>query len=277
MDNTRRTLLGLIFLVLIGLLVSVILQLLWNTERLAEESADATRTLLAQTIAAITATADIIPTPTEFVPKSTPEPPPSNFDSLLEIAHSWPLFTYEPFDNNLRGWSVGDSGTYSLGTRQITDGHYRWELTAIEGFVWWTAPINVPFEDFYASVVIDKQDRSAGDTSIVFRYTDGDNYYEFGLCDDVGQYRVFKETDGTRTRVVACADHPAINSAERNTLSVLAQANRYLFFINGQYVNTLNDSDLKRGGVGVGLDMDEGQANIFEFDDMVVRSAEIDP
>lgn len=276
MDNTRWTLVGLLFSALVAIIVGVILQLWWNTERLSEESADATRIVLDQTIVAITATSELIPSPTPFVPQATAEPPPSNFDSLLEVANGWPLFAYEPFDNNLRGWSVGERGTYSLGTRSIADGRYQWELTAIEGFVWWTAPIGVPFDNFYASVIVDKQLRDAGDTSIVFRYDDGDNYYEFGLCDDVNQYRVYKETEGTRTAVVNCADHPAINSAERNTLAVLAQGSRYLLFINGQYANTLNDDDHTGGSVGVGLDMDEGQANLIEFDDLVVRSADID-
>lgn len=276
MDNTRRTLIGLIFSALIALLVGVILQLMWNTERLSEESAESTRVALDQTVVAITATSDIIPTSTRFVAAPTAEATPSNFDLLLELANEWPLLVYEPFDDNQRGWTVGGNGTYSRGERIIEEGRYRWQMTAIEGFVWWTAPISVSFDNFYAGVTIDKQDRIAGDMSIVFRYVDGDNYYEFGLCDDVTQYRVYKETVGVRQAFIDCTAHPASNASGSNRLSVLAQTDRYLLFINDQYVTTIDDDDHTSGGVGVGLDMDEGQANVFEFDDFVVRSADLE-
>ncbi len=276
MDNTRRTLLGLIFSGLIAILVGVILQLVWNTERLSEDSAAATRTVLDQTVVAITATAEIIPTPTRFVARPTTDATTSNYDSVLKLANEWPLVVYEPFDENLRGWSTGGNGTYSWGERRIVDGRYRWDLTAVESFIWYTAPISVPFDDFFASVTVDKVDRIAGDTSIVFRYVDGDNYYEFGLCDDVTQFRVYIENAGSRSSLVDCTPHRAINSAESNRIAVLAQSDRYLLFINDHYVTTLNDETHSRGSVGVGLDMDEGQANVFEFDDMVVRSADIE-
>lgn len=276
MDNTRRTLVGIILSALIAVLVGVVLQLAGNTERLGVESAESTRTTLDQTRVAVAATNDILPTPTIFTALPTAEVTPSNFNLLLTLANDWPLLVYEPFDDNLRGWTTGGNGIYSRGERNIEEGRYRWQLTAIEGFTWWTAPIDVPFDNFYASVTMDKQDHVSGDTSMVFRYNDGDNYYEFGLCDDVTQYRVYKETNATRTALVACTAHAAIHANASNRLSVLGQTDRYLLFINDQYITTIDDDDHKDGGLGIGLDMDEGQVNVFEFDDMVVRSADLE-
>ncbi len=277
MDNTRRTLLGLIFLMLIALLVGAIWQLLWNTERLETNSAESTRTTLDQTIVAVTMTADTILTTTNVITTPTPVSVRSNYDLLLNLANEWPLLTYEPFDNNHRGWSIGGNGIYSRGERKIENGIYRWQLTAIEGFTWWTTPINVPYDNFYTTVTVDKAESNLGAMSIIFRYVDGDNYYDFGLCDDVTQYRVYKKQNGSSAPIIACTTHPAIHSAESNYLAILAQTDNYLFFINDQHVATVDNDELAGSGLGIGLDMNEGQANVFEFDDMVVRSADIDP
>ena len=276
MDNTRRTLLGLIVTIIVALVVMAITQLTLRSERLTNSEADATLAVLTETRIAVMATAELFPTPTLSVPEPTPEATTTNYDLLLELANEWPLLAYEPFDDNRRGWSVGGNGVYSRGERGMVDGSYRWQLTAVEGFYWWTAPIDVPFDNFYAEVQIDKQDRVSADTSLVFRYKDGDNYYEFGLCDDVTQYRVIKETLGTRTTLVACTAHPASKASDSNRLAVIGQTDRYLLFINDRYVATVDDDDHAVGGVGVGLDMDEGAVNVIEFDDMVVRSADLE-
>ena len=278
MDNTRRTLIGLIFLGLIALLVGVILQLLSNTDRLGADSAESTRTTLDQTITAVTATADTILTSTAVaVTPTSSVTVRSNYDLLLNLANDWPLLAYEPFDNNHRGWSIGGNGIYSRGERTIEEGAYRWQLTAVEGFTWWTTAINVPFDNFYAAVTMDKVDSTSGAMSLIFRYVDGDNYYDFGLCDDVATYRVYHKRNGSHVPLVVCTAHPAIDSAESNRLSILAQTDNYLLFINDQHVATIDSDELTGSRLGVGLDMNEGQANVFEFDDMVVRSADLDP
>ena len=274
MDDTRTILFSLLAAALLAVMAGLITQLFIDEQRVDSDSGAATYASVTQTVDAVTLTAQHIPD----IGRPTVTPAPvnielSNYDLLLNIAREeWSLVAYEPFENNERGWSEGNEGERSRGGRGIEQGHYRWEMTAIEDFTWTSAPIEAPFTDFYVSVEMQKRGLASGGQNLTFRYNDGDNYFDFGVCADGVSYQIWRQFEDAWKELVACEESEAIRPNQANTLAVLAQIDRYHFYANDTYLTTIEDTSLTGGSVGVSIDLDADQTNIFEFDNFEVRA-----
>ena len=53
-------------------------------------------------------------------------------------------------------------------------------------------------------------------------------------------------------------------------LSIVADASRYVLFINGQYVGSFVDDRLKGGLPGLAIQLEAGETADFEFDNFVL-------
>lgn len=273
MDDTRTTLVGLLTAMLLAILAGLIAQLFVDEQRVESRAGEATYASVTQTIESVMLTATAIPIIVDTATPVSPTPEPSNYDLLYTIAREeWPLIAYEPFETNERGWSEGIGGDRSRGERSMQDGIYRWEMTAIESFTWTTAPLEAPFSDFFVEVEMRKRGVTSGSQNVTFRYNDGDNYFDFGVCQDGESYQVWRQFEGAWKELIECTPNEHFRPNETNRLAVLAQIDRYHLYVNGHYLTTIEDSSLVGGSVGVSVDLDQDQTNVFEFDNLEVRA-----
>lgn len=197
-------------------------------------------------------------------------------ESLLREAEAWPVAIDEKFDDNKLNWPTGD-GDDPLATIhwEILDSQYRWQATANDPFVWWTTPDMDSYSNFYLGV--DLQQLSGppdGEAGLVFRLTDND-YYLFEI-NASQQYSVFfHNQDGWET-LLDWQDSDVISESELNRLSVIADREFFLFFINDHYLTTLFDTRLASGSAGVlaGLSASGNQGS-WVFDNFTLRSQEV--
>lgn len=272
MDDTRTTFIGLVAAALLAVIAGLLTQLFTDEQRVDQRTGEATYISVTQTIEAVTLTAEHIPdiNPTETLTPTVVEL--SEHEFLYQVAREeWSLVAYEPFDDNQRGWAVGGDGDLSRGRREVRDGHYRWEVTALDDFTWITAPIEAPFENFYISAEMSKRGTTSGSHNLAFRYNDEDNSFDFGICEDGASYQAWRQVEDEWTQLIECVESEWIRPNETNILAVLAQTDQYHLYANGHYLTTIEDDTLTGGSVGVSIDLDSDQTNLFEFDNFELR------
>jgi len=194
-------------------------------------------------------------------------------ESLLAQAEAWPVAIEERYNNNDMNWPTGE-GDDPLADIQwgIQDGQYRWQATANDPFVWWTLPDMETYSNFYLGVELQQLSGPPdGEAGLVFRLSEGD-YYLFEI-NASRQYSVyFHNQDGWET-LQDWKNTDAIPRNGSSELSVIADREFFLFFINGHYLSTLFDTRLSSGSAGVlaGLS-NTGDQGEWVFDNFILRS-----
>lgn len=275
MDQTRFTLLGIVAAAVLAIVSGFLSQWYAAGARPSGDGSAPMQTVLAQTIAAVTLTAEALPTPeANSVSKLIPEESATDafYADLLLRARGWDLVVFDGFDDNTSGWGTGDSTTRATGQRIVEEGHYVWELDAYESLTWASGSLGAPFEEFMASVDVDRDSAENGSIGIVFRLNDYDNYYQFNLCPGSQSFDLWRQLNGDWETLNACETTNAINPLGTNTLTVIALENSYFLYINDTFVNAFDSSTLTNGLVGVSVDLDQDQANRFIFDNFELRS-----
>lgn len=188
------------------------------------------------------------------------------------IPAGWSLVLYDTFDDNVNGWGVGSySDEFAIGSEEVSDGYYRAKATALKGFVRRMSLDSIgEFSDFALQVKARRVTDPLGgaEYGVNFRQS-GSNYYLFSITDD-GYYRASLMHDGSWSTLIDRTAEPAIRSGEENHITVVARGANFTFYINGKLVESITDTTLPRGGVGVLIGLDEGETGIFEFDDFTV-------
>ncbi len=132
---------------------------------------------------------------------------------------------------------------------------------------------------------------------VIFRHRDADNFYQFLISSD-GYYKIVQVHEGaaeTLTAEWAPSEHIRTGEGAANTLRVVARGSRFTFHINGQQqtlclgsnaiprtceggeqAETLNDSTLDYGHVGVGAltTRTGGPGVAIGFDNLVITGPE---
>lgn len=208
---------------------------------------------------------------TVFSPTATPPPTP---DPLAAYAR-WPLVLRDTFFEPKNDWEIAEDteGELATGRLSVSGGKYRWEVTAVQGFIWWSQALEDTFtSDFYASVDARRvSGTSEADYGLVFRH-DGDNYYYFQVS-DTGQYAVYLYSADEWAELVAWTETAAIRADRANKVAVAGEGERFTFFINGERVGQVIDPTLPSGAVGVGVQIyNAGESAVFEFDNFEWRA-----
>ena len=192
---------------------------------------------------------------------------------VYDAAANWPLQVFDSFDSDSGIWSVGPyDGTLVSGTREITQGVYRWDLTAKSGFAFRGIPDLEPVADFYLAayirVISQLQDAEAG---IVFRMENGNNYYRFDI-DDQQNFEVLLRENGNWQTVYSDSSSVINPVQDGNHLAVTCVGSKCVFFINGEFVTFLDSIRFLSGLNGVLSAMNNtGDQGVFEFDDFELR------
>ena len=88
------------------------------------------------------------------------------------------------------------------------------------------------------------------DFGITFRYTDSDNFYNFGITSN-GWFRIGKKINQDYKELVGWEEASVINKGNKsNLLRVDCQGDKFKFYINGKLVKELQDNSLGEGKIG---------------------------
>lgn len=193
----------------------------------------------------------------------------------MTAQENWGLIVADEFDKalNPNGWAMGNTqGPRVAGSRKIEQGVYRWNAKALDGMVWYAYPAHAQVQDFYLKVDTHKVSGPASSfPTVMFRYQNGDNYYRFAT-NDAKKFKIDGRYNGEWITIVNWTLSEAIRAGEANQVVISGEGSHFIFHINGKFVWELEDVRLEQGSPALGVDMEEGDTAVFEFDHFELRS-----
>ncbi len=175
----------------------------------------------------------------------------------------------DTFDN-ANHWSLFDAQCFKS---EIKNGIFEMTSKGIEGQACWE--VSWPkIQDFYTEVTVEMpascnpKDRFG----LFFRAPDNNRGYLYGISCD-GEYSMTK-WDGYETTVVVEANSDqviAVGSGKSNRIGVLASADNYYLYVNGQYVAQGKDSSfIGDGKIGFFVRAAANQGFTVRFDELAI-------
>ena len=187
----------------------------------------------------------------------------------------WPLVLYDSFDSNRNDWPADEyddeSGNRS---RLITNGKYRWDVTAMESVLWQAVPDVESVSDFHITVdVIQTSGPEDSDYGVQLRLSeDGSSFYLFAIGDN-HKFAFFLWQNSEWNNLMGWEETSAIKPGKVNHLTVSAQGSHFNLFINDVFVGEIEDSQLSEGKVGLWAEIRHaGDHAIIEFDNFELRA-----
>jgi hypothetical protein len=178
------------------------------------------------------------------------------------------VLMYDDFSNTASGW-VENSG--KEGETTYFEGQYRIAVDSANFDLWSNPGKN--FKDTEIEVDAVKQAGPAGNRfGLQCRYTDVDNYY-FAVISSDGYYGIGKVVKGELTFI------PKNGMQVTNTIYAGSAVNhirfdcvgtRLILYINGDYVDAVEDSDLSSGDIGLLAGNFEEKGTQILFDNLIV-------
>ncbi len=213
----------------------------------------------------------VLCSPSGNVPSNNiaPAPPAVNLPS------NWPLVLLDHFASNSNGWNISDTqpnsdsrGTY---VERIGNGTFHLEVNATQSVFVSHWPNLAAVGDLNVSVDVNmiSGQTSAVSYGLIFRRDENSNKYVFDVSNS-RQFAVWLFNQGQWTTLIDWTSTNAIQPNGVNHLNVVAQGSHFIFSINNQQVGTIDNPQLASGKVGVGLDVESGQA-VVEFSNFEVR------
>ncbi|HWN07772.1 MAG TPA: hypothetical protein VNO50_00535 [Pyrinomonadaceae bacterium] len=190
----------------------------------------------------------------------------SNVNAIATL----PSLTTDDFSEETWG-----KGTFSYGDISYEDGEYRMRAKENSYLVMYAPSNNYSTENARTSVSVQDVDGgavSSGYGLIVHgQKTATSQLEDYALLIFTGaqpQYEIIKHKAGVQTTVVPWTKSSAINTGTgSNKLEVRARGPELSFYINGQYVNRISDSEIKKGVAGF---YTSGTSEVA-FDDLEIR------
>jgi hypothetical protein len=194
----------------------------------------------------------------------------SSLSSLFFEISSGEVIFQDDFSNPNSGWV---NLTNDSGTLDYFDGYYRVEVQGDHQMLW-TGP-GMNFSDVRLEADSIKVIGSPDDIyGVVCRGADQDNFYFFVISSD-GYYGVGKMINGIQSLI----DLPGMLPSEvisqdkaKNHLRADCVADRLDFYVNGQRLASVKDSELTKGDVGVIAGNLENTQTVVLFDNFSVLS-----
>jgi hypothetical protein len=186
----------------------------------------------------------------------------------------WPVVFSEPFDNNENGWDIGPVKTkYWEVATSISGGVFHLSLITMVPGPWAFYPLLGELRDFFVSIGIRKINgtRSA-DFGLLFREAEGSHYY-FRINPESRTYNVTLLFNSKWTDVINWKQYKRIFPYGVNRIAVMAEGAQYIFFINGEEVDRMEDPARRTGRIGAGITLyNSGDRIKLEADDLIVRA-----
>jgi hypothetical protein len=170
-----------------------------------------------------------------------------------------------------KGWTLGKTpaGSAALGKNELT-----LHVSQPEGYVF-SVRQDQTFKDFYAEVLAAPSICREGDEyGLLLRVSPSIDFYRFSLTCQ-GQYRLDKFLNGAASSpqplTLSGAVPPGAPSQSR--LGVWAKGKEMRFYVNGEYLFTLNDGSLQQGALGVFARAAGENVVTVTFSELVVKRA----
>jgi hypothetical protein len=193
-------------------------------------------------------------------------------DSISAIHMDWPTVFEEAFVVNNEMWpEFEEEDDLAQLNVAFSNGAYRWEAQANDGFIWWSYPDMETLTDFYAEVeVIQIEGDPYGEMGLLF-HIDEDQFYLFEVSGEY--YSLWRSVPDGWTDLIDWTTSDVIRPGDSNLLGVLMLEDHIHLFINDQLVAELTDTHYAAGVVGVAIGLEEaGDEGTFEFDNLLVTA-----
>jgi hypothetical protein len=192
--------------------------------------------------------------------------------SISEVYAEWSSILEEAFVVNDVVWPEFDEeDDLAKLSVEISNGKYRWEAHANDGFVWWSYPSIDPLTDFYAEIeVIQSEGDPYGEMGLVFRL-DEDQFYLYEVSGEY--YSLWRSVPDGWSDLIDWTPSDAIRPGGINLLGILAHGEQIYLFINDQLVAEVTDTHYTAGVIGVAVGLEEaGDSGVFEFDNLLITA-----
>ena len=183
---------------------------------------------------------------------------------------SEPLFE-DDFESPDSGWGADQQDAFERGYEA---GEYFVDLHEPNWFIW--ARPGVKLDDVSVEVDVHLVAGSpAGQTGVLCRHADDDNFYYFAVSAD-GYYAIFRRVDGGDLEVLTgdgsgMLPSPAIKTGEQaNHLRAICSGDELSLYANGELLETVTDDAHPQGDVGLGAGSGPEGSVRFQFDDFTV-------
>jgi hypothetical protein len=215
------------------------------------------------------------PSPTWTSLKSpTPTATPSQTPTLSYL--EWPLVMSETFDEANDNWEVGEvNNEYVKGTVAIGGGKYYFNLVAKKPFIFPVITALPDMLDSFISVKVDQRKGSkTAECGLVIRQN-STGYYFFSISALQQYYSFTRYSADGASLLTLYTNSSKIHIGEPNQISVKAEGQQFIFFINGERVDDARDKDSILGKVGLVIILYKAGDSIeVTFDNFEVRSLE---
>jgi hypothetical protein len=223
------------------------------------------------------------PTPTSTpTPTATPTPTVTFTPTRTEIPtatptlsyQEWPTAISDTFEDDMGLWSTGKV-SYDYGDLEceITGGKLLVKLTSKKPVIWWVLPEMDGVKDFHVSAEA-KNVRSPenADFGIIFRHNDEGLYY-FAINTAGQAYELALLDNDKWETLIDWNNSDLIEPSDVNQLEVLAQGTHFTLFINGEEVDSIDDTTLRSGVIGFAFTLYEANQSLeLQYDNFVVTA-----
>jgi hypothetical protein len=207
------------------------------------------------------------PTPTQVAMESpTPTRPPIPTVMPVPTVPSWSLAVVDDFDDPESGfWEGSDENRRHF----YQDGRYGIEITQEDWSSWsWRDDV---FSDLVMEVDVIPQSE-AGEGGVIFRREGSFQFYQFNITPD-GQYRLRKKvTEEDWEEIIDWRESPHIRTdLVPNRLRVVCVGPAISLYVNGRYLDSVQDTTFTEGKVGLAAGTFDGEPQaVFSFGDLRV-------
>jgi len=219
-------------------------------------------------------TATIVVTPTATPTKFQPITSCSITSTLMP---EWKIKLCETFDNNTRGWVVGDQSSDLMNADvKIEGGKYIIDYggKAVKGYNTGTGSVILigDVTDFAVTIKgkFDTDNKYVG-WGVVFRSSQAKDGYAFRISRE-GKYGFQRIVGGKLYTLIPAKATSLIKVDLDNTISIVAKGTHFDFYINDTLVNSYDDSKLTGTRLNLALYLQEGAKSVFEFDELMVKT-----
>lgn len=193
------------------------------------------------------------------------------------IKPEWKTKLCETFDNNSRGWVVGDQSTELMNSDiKIEGGKYIIDYggKAVKGYDTGTGSRIIIGDSADFAVTIkgkfDTDNKYVG-WGVVFRSSQVKDGYMFRISHE-GLYAFQRIEGGALFSLIPAKSSGLIKSDQDNTITVVAEGNHFDFYINDSLINSYDDAKLTGTKLYMVLWLAEGAKSVFQFDEVLVKT-----
>ena len=222
-----------------------------------------------------------VPTATIKVVAPTAGPPKIPSVTACPITSSikpeWKIRLCETFDNNTKGWIVGDQSNELMNADvRIEGGKYIIDYggKAVKGYDTGTGSriILGDAADFAVTIKgkFDTDNKYVG-WGVVFRSSQAKDGYMFRISRE-GLYAFQRIEGGALFSLIPAKSTGMIKLDQDNTITVIAEGNHFEFYINDSLINSYDDDKLTGSKLFMAIWLAEGAKSVFEFDEIMVKT-----